>query len=72
MLKEQVTLKIDTSMYPMTVVAKGAALFASTIDISDDFIDEQRDRTKVQLSLNYESTTVESVEFVTVKINKEK
>lgn len=72
MLKEQVTEKVDTSCDPMTVVAKGAALYASTIDISANIIDERRDRRKIQLSLGYEPTTVEPVEFVTVKILKEK
>lgn len=33
MLKEQITDKVDTYVDPMTVVAKGAALFASTIAI---------------------------------------
>lgn len=72
MLREQITEKVDTSCDPMTVVAKGAALYASTIDISENIIDENRDKGKIQLSLNYESTTVEPVEFVTVKILKDK
>lgn len=32
MLKEQITPNVDTSIDPMTAVAKGAAFFASTID----------------------------------------
>jgi molecular chaperone DnaK len=36
MLKEQITDIVDTSVDPMTVVAKGAALFASTISVSDE------------------------------------
>jgi len=36
MLKEQVTEKVDTSYDPMTVVAKGAALYASTVNVSDE------------------------------------
>lgn len=68
MLKEQLTESIDTSVDPMTVVALGAALYASTIDISKEIIEKTRDRKKVQLSLGYEATTVELEEFITVKI----
>lgn len=71
MLEEQI-IKPDISVDPMTVVAKGAALFASTVDISDDMKEQQRDKTKIQLDLGYESTTVEEEEFVTVKILKDK
>lgn len=71
MLEEQIT-KPDVSVDPMTVVSKGAALFASTVDVSDDIKEQQRDRTKIQLQLGYEATTVEEEEFVTVKILKDK
>jgi molecular chaperone DnaK len=40
MLKEQVTEKVDTSCDPMTVVAKGAALYASTVNVSDEIIEK--------------------------------
>ena len=72
MLKEQVTEKVDTSCEPMTVVAKGAALYASTVNISEDIIEKNRDKTKIQLALGYEPTTVENEEFVTLKILKDK
>lgn len=70
MLEEQI-IKPDVSVDPMTVVSKGAALFASTVDVSDEIKEQQRDKTKIQLGLGYESTTVEEEEFVTVKILKE-
>jgi Molecular chaperone len=38
MLKEQITDKVDTSVDPITVVAKGAALFASTISIDEGIL----------------------------------
>jgi len=38
MLREQVTYKVDTSCDPMTAVAKGAALYASTINVSEEII----------------------------------
>jgi molecular chaperone DnaK len=72
MLKEQITEKVDISIDPMTVVAEGAALFASTINVSEELVEQNRDRTKIQLGLGYEPTTVEMEEFVTVKILKDK
>jgi molecular chaperone DnaK len=71
MLEEQIT-KPDISVDPMTVVSKGAALFASTVDVSDDIKEQQRDKAKIQLEFGYEATTVEEEEFVTVKILKDK
>ena len=71
MLEEQIT-KPDTSVDPMTVVSKGAALFASTVDVSEEIKEQQRDKTKIQLDLGYEATTVEEEEFVTVSILKDK
>lgn len=72
MLKEQVSEKVDTSVDPMTVVAKGAALFASTISVSDEVKEETRDKTKLQLDIKYEATTVELDEMVNIKVLKEK
>ena len=71
MLEEQI-IKPDTSVDPMTVVSKGAALFASTVSVSDEIRESQRDDSKIQLEFGYESTTVEMEEMVTVKILKEK
>lgn len=68
MLKEQVTEKVDTSVDPMTVVAKGAALYASTISISEEIKESTRDKTKLQLDIKYESTTVETEEHINIKI----
>ncbi|MFN8257349.1 MAG: Hsp70 family protein [Bacteroidales bacterium] len=72
MLKEQVTDKVDTSVDPMTVVAKGAALFASTISVSDEIKETTRDKTKLQLDIKYEAATVELDEMVNLKVLKEK
>ncbi len=72
MLKEQITENVDTSIDPMTVVAKGAALFASTISVSEEVKEESRDKTKLQLEIKYEATTVETDEMVNVKILKDK
>ncbi|NVN97114.1 Hsp70 family protein [Candidatus Nomurabacteria bacterium] len=72
MLKEQIADKVDTSVDPMTVVAKGAALFASTISISEDEQAKTRDKTKLQLELKYESTSVESEEMINIRLLREK
>ncbi|MDR2497348.1 MAG: Hsp70 family protein [Tannerellaceae bacterium] len=72
MLKEQITENVDTSIDPMTVVSRGAALFASTISVSEEVKETSRDKTKLQLDIQYEATTVEVDEMVTVKVLKEK
>lgn len=68
MLAEQVTDKIDTSIDPMTAVARGATLFASTKDIPKEL--QKRDTTKAQLILKYPETTVETAEHLGVKIDR--
>lgn len=69
MLAEQVTNKIDTSIDPMTAVARGATLFASTKDIPREL--QQRDTKKAQLTLRYPETTVETAEHLGIKIDRD-
>lgn len=64
MLKEQVTPNVDTSIDPMTAVATGAALYASTIDA--EVSDKEIKVGTVKLDISYESTTVEMAEYVPV------
>lgn len=71
MLEEQIK-KPDTSADPMTAVATGAALYASTLDVSDEIKEASRDRKKIQLDIGYEPSTVETEEWVTLKILPEK
>jgi molecular chaperone DnaK len=71
MLEKQIK-KPNTSVDPMTVVSKGAALYASTIDVPEVIRDRERDKTKIQLQVGYESTTIEEEEFVTIKVVEEK
>lgn len=66
MLKEQITPKVDTSIDPMTVVATGAALYASTIDNKAEVKTEVG---TVKLNVQYEATSVETTEYVTVKLD---
>jgi len=71
-LLEMQIKKPDTSADPMTAVATGAALYASTMDVSDEIKEASRDKTKIQLDIGYESQTVETEEWVTLKILPEK
>ena len=71
MLEKQIC-KPDTSADPMTVVSKGAALYASTVSISDEVREQTRDKTKIQIEIGHEASTVEVEEFVTLKILEEK
>lgn len=71
MLERQIC-KPDTSVDPMTVVSKGAALYASTVDVSEEVREQTRDKTKIQLEISNESSTVESELFVPIKILADK
>ena len=66
MLREQITPNVDTSIDPMTAVATGAALYASTIDA--EISDEDITVDTVKLEVGYESTSVETKEWVSVKL----
>ena len=70
MLKEQIADKVDVSMNPMTCVAEGAAIFASTKDIPEGL--QKRDKSKIQLKIKYPETTVELNVPVGIKIEPEK
>lgn len=69
MLRDQISVNVDTSIDPMTAVAKGAALYASTIDA--DVVDDELEVGTIRLDINYESTTVENSLFIPVVLNKE-
>lgn len=71
MLEKQIC-KPDTSVDPMTVVSKGAALYASTVELSEEIKEETRDKSKIQLEIGYEASTVEIHEWVTIKILEDK
>ncbi|WP_240338033.1 Hsp70 family protein [Gelidibacter japonicus] len=71
MLEAQIC-KPDTSADPMTVVSTGAALYASTIDVSDEVREQTRDKTKIQLEIANESSTVETEVYVPIKILADK
>ena len=65
----------NTSVDPMTCVARGAALFASTIKLdeaTEKVVVEEASKEKelVVLDMQYDSTSVNSMEFVTVKVKE--
>jgi molecular chaperone DnaK len=69
MLSEQICVP-DTSVDPMTAVAKGAAIYASTIKRNQEII--EIDSSSIQLDINYETASVEMEEHVVVKVLSEK
>ncbi len=70
MLKGQLSPNIDTNVDPMTCVAQGAALYASTKDIPITL--QKIDKTKIQLTLHYPGTTVETEESLGVRVERSK
>lgn len=66
MLCEQVSPNVDTSIDPMTAVATGAALYASTIDADVNAVDIPVGT--VNLEIGYESSTVETTTWVSAKL----
>ena len=65
MLKEQVTENVETGINPMTAVATGAAIYASTIPMKIDENDIEDD--VLQLSIDFEATTIDSHVLIPIK-----
>lgn len=70
MVQEQFETTVDTSVDPMTAVAVGAALWASTRELP--LGQQKRDTRQVQLLLKYPSTSVEDEESLGVRIERDK
>lgn len=68
MLKEQVTPNVDTSIDPMTAVATGAALYASTKDA--EVKESDIEVGTIKLEVGYVAASVELSEWVSVKLDK--
>ena len=66
MLSEQITPKVHTRTNPMTAMATGAALYASTIDTERQ--DDDIKQGKVRLDVGYSPTTIESTEWISVRL----
>lgn len=66
MVREQLTDNIDTSINPMTAVAVGASIYASTID--RPISDEELQNEDVVLDITFDSMTVDSDVWIPVAI----
>jgi protein DnaK len=66
MLKEQITPNVDTSIDPMTAVATGAALYASTMDAEVSETDIEVG--SINFEIGYESTSVDTTEWISIKL----
>ena len=68
MLEQQVAHVGDTDVDPMTVVAKGAAFYASTLDIPAEIISQNQQETDaIMIDIGYEPTSVELTEWVSLR-----
>ena len=70
MVRDQITSNVNISIDPMTAVAKGAALFASTKNIPEGI--REIDKSKIQLNLRYATDTVETEEKFGIKVMRDK
>lgn len=68
MLKKQITSNVDTGIDPMTAVATGAALYASTLDAVVN--EEDIEVGTVTFDIGYESTSVETTEWISIRLEK--
>lgn len=68
MIREQITDKVNTSIDPMTAVSAGAALYASTINTEVKQVVESG---TIAFKLNYESSSVETIEYVSLLLNRD-
>jgi molecular chaperone DnaK len=65
LLRDQVTPNVDTSIDPMTAVARGAALYASGIECA---VTEEIKAGTIALDVQYSTSSVETLEYVSVKL----
>lgn len=71
MLAEQISPNVDTRINPMTAVATGAALYASTINAHVDETEDEDGTEGIRLQINYAATSVSSSEWVAIKADTE-
>lgn len=69
MLKETVTPIVETGIDPMTAVATGAAIYASTLPIKVSSSDLGKET--VKFDIDFEATTVDTFQLIPVKIDGE-
>jgi molecular chaperone DnaK len=67
-LEKQLKIEVDTSVDPLTVVAKGACIFAGSQKVPADIIKKnakETDEVKREIQLNYEPMTSSNEEVIT-------
>jgi len=67
MLREEVSPNVDTSVDPMTAVAKGATLYAATRDIPAE-LKAAPDADAIEIELHYDTMAVETTAYLAIKI----
>ncbi len=71
MLIEQVSSSVDSSINPMTAVATGAALYASTLDNNVEVSNHEASNSDIiRFDVGYESTSVELQEWVSIRLEQ--
>lgn len=67
MLREEVSPNVDTSVDPMTAVAKGATLYAATRDIPADLM-AAPDADAIEIEMHYDTMSTDLIAFLAIKI----
>ena len=67
MLREEVSPNVDTSVDPMTAVAKGATLYAATRDIPADLM-AAPDADAIEIEMHYDTMSTDRVAFLAIKV----
>lgn len=70
MLKDEVTPNVDSSVDPMTAVAKGATLYAATRDIPAE-LKAAPDAGTMELELCYDTMSVSMIAFLAIKVKNQ-
>lgn len=66
MLSEQVTENVETRIDPMTAVAQGASIYASTLPVKRELYGTDND-VDINLNVDFEGTSIASETYVTIK-----
>lgn len=71
MLKDEVSANVDTSVDPMTAVAKGATLYAATRDIPTELM-AAPDADAIEIEMRYDTMCTEHTAYLAIKIKDKK
>ena len=66
-LKEEVSPNVDTSVDPMTAVAKGATLYAATREIPADLM-ATPDSDAIEIEMHYDTMSADQIAFLAIKV----